>query len=281
MTSNRRDYKLSIAIPSSIVSELSHLRDKTSVIGQIARVAAIHRVEDIYVYRDSPDESRLLRLILSYIETPQYLRKNLFRMMEELRYVGVLPPLRTPHHPLERSSSKLDIGEFREGVVISEDEGEYLVEIGVQTPVRVTGRGPSVGGRTTVRLTSVQPMLLGRFAKRRDVNSYWGFGVHIVGGGLGKLASRGDFDLTLATSNLGPPFRDLEPEFGARLADAKSALIAFSSPREGLQEILSRERLEVSKVFDFMANVIPEQGSVTVRTEEALSAALALIGMLR
>ena len=281
MTSNRRDYKLSIAIPSSIVSELSHLRDKTSVIGQIARIAAIHRVEDIYVYRDSPDESRLLRLILSYIETPQYLRKNLFRMMEELRYVGVLPPLRTPHHPLERSSSKLDIGEFREGVVISEDEGEYLVEIGVQTPVRVTGRGPSVGGRTTVRLTSVQPMLLGRFAKRRDVNSYWGFGVHIVGGGLGKLASRGDFDLTLATSNLGPPFRDLEPEFGARLADAKSALIAFSSPREGLQEILSRERLEVSKVFDFMANVIPEQGSVTVRTEEALSAALALIGMLR
>ncbi len=281
MTSNRRDYKLSIAIPSSIVSELSHLRDKTSVIGQIARIAAIHRVEDIYVYRDSPDESRLLRLILSYIETPQYLRKNLFRMMEELRYVGVLPPLRTPHHPLERSSSKLDIGEFREGVVISEDEGEYLVEIGVQTPVRVTGRGPSVGGRTTVRLTSVQPMLLGRFAKRRDVNSYWGFGVHIVGGGLGKLASRGDFDLTLATSNLGPPFRDLEPEFGARLADAKSALIAFSSPREGLQEILSRERLEVSKVFDFMANVIPDQGSVTVRTEEALSAALALIGMLR
>ena len=281
MTSNRRDYKLSIAFPSSIVSELSHLRDKTSVIGQIARVAAIHRVEDIYVYRDSPDESRLIRLILSYIETPQYLRKNLFRMMEELRYVGVLPPLRTPHHPLERSSSKLDIGEFREGVVISEDEGEYLIEIGVETPVRVTGRGPSVGGRTTVRLTSVQPMLLGRFAKRRDVNSYWGFGVHIVGGGLGKLASRGDFDLTLATSNLGPPFRDLEPEFGARLADAKSALIAFSSPREGLQEILSRERLEVSKVFDFTANVIPEQGSVTVRTEESLSAALALIGMLR
>ena len=281
MTSNRRDYKLSIAFPSSIVSELSHLRDKTSVIGQIARVAAIHRVEDIYVYRDSPDESRLIRLILSYIETPQYLRKNLFRMMEELRYVGVLPPLRTPHHPLERSSNKLDIGEFREGVVISEDEGEYLIEIGVETPVRVTGRGPSVGGRTTVRITGVQPILLGRFAKRRDVNSYWGFGVHIVGGGLGKLASRGDFDLTLATSNLGPPFRDLEPEFGARLADAKSALVAFSSPREGLHEILSRERLEVSKVFDFTANVIPEQGSVTVRTEESLSAALALIGMLR
>ena len=53
------------------------------------------------------------------------------------------------------------------------------------------------------------------------------------------------------------------------------------TPQEEVQEILSREKLEVSKVFDFTANVIPEQGSVTVRTEESLSAALALIGMLR
>jgi len=281
MTSNRRDYKLSIAIPSSLVSEVPHHREKTSIIGHVARIAAIHRVEDIYVYRDSPDESRLIRLILNYIETPQYLRKRLFRMMEELRYVGVLPPLRTPHHPLERRSSRLETGEFREGVVLSEDNGEYLVDIGVKTPVRVTGRGPSIGGRTTVRITSAQPTLIGRFAKRRDVESYWGYVAHLAGGGLGKLASRDDFDLTLATSRLGPPFRDLEPEFGARLAEAKSVLVAFGSHRDGIQEILSRDSLELSEVFDYTANVIPEQGSVTVRTEEALSAALALIGNLR
>lgn len=281
MTPNRRDYKLSIAIPSSIVSEAPSLKEKTIVLGQIARIAAIHRVEDIYIYRDSPDDSRLIRLILSYIETPQYLRKNLFGMMDELRFVGVLPPLRTPHHPLERISSNLEIGEFREGVVLSEDNGEYLIEIGVETPLRVTGRGPSVGGRTTVCIIRVQPMLIGRFVKKRDVTSYWGFGVHVVGGGLGRLISRGGFDLTLATSNLGLPFRDLEPEFGARFSEAKSVLVAFSSPREGFQEILSREKLEVGKVFDFTANVIPEQGSVSVRTEETLSAALALIGMLR
>jgi predicted SPOUT superfamily RNA methylase MTH1 len=281
MTSKRRDYKLTIAIPASLVSEVPHLREKTIVIGQIARIAAIHRVEDIYVYRDVPDESRLIRLILNYIETPQYLRKNLFRMMEELRFVGVLPPLRTPHHPIERSSSKLETREFREGVVLSEDNGEYLVEIGVETPARVTGRGPSIGGRTTVRLTSVQPMLTARFAKRREVKSYWGYAVHLAGGGLGKLASRDDFDLTLATSRLAPPFRDLEHEFGPRLAEAKNVLIAFGSPRDGLKEILSRDGLELSEVFDFSANVVPDQGSVTVRTEEALSAALALIGMLR
>ena len=45
--------------------------------------------------------------------------------------------------------------------------------------------------------------------------------------------------------------------------------------------MLSREKLEVGKVFDFTANVIPEQGSENVTTEEVMSAALSLIGMLR
>jgi predicted SPOUT superfamily RNA methylase MTH1 len=281
MSSTWRDYRLAIALPSSLVSEIPHLRERTAVIGQIARTASIHRVEEIFIYRDAPDEARLIRLILSYIETPQYLRKRLFRMMEELRYVGVLPPLRSPHHPLERRSGSLEKGEFREGVVLSEEEGEFLVEVGVEVPARVTGRGPSVGSRATVRITDVRPKLMGRFAGRKDVESYWGYGIHVVGGGLAKLASRDDFDLKLATSRHAPHFRDVESGFRARLAEAKSVLVAFGSPRKGIREIISKDGLDMGEVFDFSANMIPEQGSVTVRTEEALAASLSIIGMLR
>jgi predicted SPOUT superfamily RNA methylase MTH1 len=280
MSVTRRDYRLAIAISSSLVSEVPHLREKTGVIGQIARTAAIHRVEEIFVYRDAPDDARLIRLLLSYLETPQYLRRRLFRMMEELRYVGVLPPLRTPHHPLEKRSGSLEKGEFREGVVLSEEDGEFIVEIGVEVPARVSGRGPSIGSRATVRITEVRPMLKGRFVGRKDVESYWGYGIHVVGGGLAKLASRDDFDLMLATSRHAPPFRDIESAFRARLAEAKSVLVAFGSPRNGIREMLSKDGLDMGEVFDFSANVIPEQGSVTVRTEEALSASLSLIGML-
>jgi predicted SPOUT superfamily RNA methylase MTH1 len=215
------------------------------------------------------------------METPQYLRRRLFKMMEELRYVGVLPPLRTPHHPLEKISGSLKKGGFREGVVLSEKDGEFLVEIGVEVPARVTGRGPSVGSRVTVRITDVRPMLRGRFAGRKEVESYWGYNIHVVGGGLSKLASRNDFDLMLATSRHAPLFRDIESQFRVRLAEAKSVLIAFGSPRNGIREILSKDDLDMSEVFDFSANVIPDQGSVTVRTEEALAASLSLIGMLR
>ncbi|HDI53283.1 MAG TPA: hypothetical protein ENF89_03915, partial [Candidatus Bathyarchaeota archaeon] len=103
----RRKHRLSIAIPSSLVSEIPHLREKTATIGHIGRAAALFRVDDIYIYRDRPDESRLIGLILRYMETPQYLRRLMFGMMAELRYVGILPPLRTPHHPLRKKAEEL------------------------------------------------------------------------------------------------------------------------------------------------------------------------------
>ena len=46
----RRKPSFSIAIPSSLVSDTPHLREKTAKIGLIGRSAAIFRVEEIVVY---------------------------------------------------------------------------------------------------------------------------------------------------------------------------------------------------------------------------------------
>jgi predicted SPOUT superfamily RNA methylase MTH1 len=276
----RRDPKLSIAIPSSLVSEVPHLREKTGIIGQVARAAAIYRVEDIYIYRDSPDEAQLIRLILSYLETPQYLRKRLFKKRPELRYVGVLPPLRTPHHPLGGRADKLRTGEFREGLVISEDGEGFLVDIGVEKPLRATGRAPSVGSRATVEISDIAQELRGRFVGRKDIDCYWGFGVHIVGQGLKGLAMSRGFDLRLATSRHAPPFSQVEAKLRSNWASAKSVLIVFGSPRRGLREMLAEDGVSLEGVFNFVVNMIPEQGCETVRTEEAIHAALAVLNIL-
>ncbi len=279
MTGEDRGFKLSIAIPSSLVSEVPHLREKTAVMGYVARASAIYRVDEVYVYRDDPDESRLIRLLLSYVETPQYLRRRLFKMMDELRYAGVLPPLRTPHHPLEKRADKLKVGEFREGVVLSEDAGEFKVDIGVEKPLRATGRAPSMGSRTTVRVSGVSPVLRGRFVRRREVDLYWGYEVHAVGG-LDKLASATDFDLKIATSRHASTFKQLEPDIRSRLEDARRVLVAFGSSRKGLREMFSERGLDLDEAFDFTVNMIPGQGTETVRTEEAISATLALLNAL-
>jgi predicted SPOUT superfamily RNA methylase MTH1 len=91
--------------------------------GLVGRTAAIFRVEEIIIYPDNAEinqknEINLIATLLSYIETPQYLRKSLFKLKPELRYAGILPPLRTPHHPLNRKIKNLKIGEYREGVTI-------------------------------------------------------------------------------------------------------------------------------------------------------------------
>ncbi|MCL1966144.1 MAG: RNA methyltransferase, partial [Candidatus Bathyarchaeota archaeon] len=86
-------HKLSIAIPASIISDTPHLREKTSKIGLIARTAAIFRVHEIIIYPDNTHtkqtkEIALIAKILNYIETPQYLRKNLYKIEPDLQYAG-------------------------------------------------------------------------------------------------------------------------------------------------------------------------------------------------
>lgn len=259
---------------------MPHLREKTGIVGHVGRAAAIFRVDDIYIYPDDPGEAQLIRLILSYLETPQYLRRRLFARRPELRYVGVLPPLRTPHHPLEKRSERLRKGEFREGVVLAEEDGEFLVDIGVERPLKATGRAPSVGGRATVKVVENRPQLRGRFAGRGEVDLYWGYGVHVSDRSLGKLALSREFDVTIATSRLGQPYPNVEEQLRTRWAEASSVLVAFGSPRASLGEILGREGLTMEEAFHFTVNTIPRQGCETVRTEEAVYATMAILNLL-
>ena len=131
--------KIAIAIPASVISDTPHLREKTSKIGLIGRAAAIFRVNEIIIYHDDCKANQyqfadLIVTLLTYMETPQYLRKRLFKLDPRLQYVGIVPPLRTPHHPLNRKSKNLKFGEYREGVVLSTTEDGVLVDIGVEVP---------------------------------------------------------------------------------------------------------------------------------------------------
>ncbi|MEM0313394.1 MAG: RNA methyltransferase, partial [Candidatus Bathyarchaeia archaeon] len=72
---------ISIAIPASVVSDTPHLREKTSKVGLIGRAAAIFGVDEIIIYRDDPEANQgrdinLIAALLSYMETPQYLKKK-------------------------------------------------------------------------------------------------------------------------------------------------------------------------------------------------------------
>ena len=64
------------------------------------------------------------------------------------------------------------------------------------------------------------------------------------------------------------------------LSRAERVLVLFGSPKAGLFEISEAEGTDLREVCDVVANFIPDQGTRTVRTEEAVFSTLAIINLL-
>jgi predicted SPOUT superfamily RNA methylase MTH1 len=272
-------HDLAIAIPASLVFDIPHLREKTQRIGMVGRAAAIFGVDEIIVYPDSPNrdqsvETRLISVILSYMETPQYLRRRLFRLMPELEYAGILPPLRTPHHPLRNRVRDLVEGEYREGVVISQTKKGASVDVGVERPALVRGATLPINTRTTVQLSRKRRVLEGRLADRPEIRSYWGYRVTSSDITLGQLLQKRSFDLVVATSKRGSPLHQVACKLSDRWRTSQRILVAFGAPTRGLYDIIKRENLKLSDLADFAVNIFPRQKVETVRTEEAVYVSL-------
>ena len=278
----RRTQEFSIAIPASFVSDTPHLREKTFRIGLVGRAAAIFKVNEIIVYPDmlNVDQARdaeLLASILSYMETPQYLRKKLFRIRRELRYAGVLPPLRTPHHPLINRLKKLNIGEYREGVVVSSSTRGSFTDVGVEQPAFILGKKLPPNTRLTVKITQLQKQFLATLASREAIGTYWGYKVTISKVPFVQLIKKRNFNLVIATSRKGKLITQVTDTLDERWKTSKKILIAFGAPTQGLYEIVAQEHKRLEDIARFIVNTIPYQGTKTVRTEEALCATLAIL----
>ncbi|MEM3596819.1 MAG: RNA methyltransferase [Candidatus Bathyarchaeia archaeon] len=276
--------KISIAIPASVVSDTPHLREKTAKIGLIGRASAIFRINEIIIYMDNPNvkqaaDMNLIATLLAYMETPQYLRKRLFKLKPQLKYAGVLPPLRTPHHPLNRRIKDLKVGEYREGVTVSSDKDGTRVDIGVEKTALIPNRQIAKNQRLTVKVTRIDGQVEVAAASREEIPYYWGYNVVAERKTIGKMLKEGDFDLTIATSKYGVPFSDVAEDIGGELEKAKNILLIFGAPTQGLYEIARLEGLALDDIVDFVVNTIPMQGTETVRTEEAIIATLAIFNI--
>ena len=204
--------KVAVAIPASVIADTPHLREKTAKIGIIGRAAAIFRINEVIVFADNPKVDQnldldLIATLLAYMETPQYLRKHLFGLKPELQYAGILPPLRTPHHPLEGRIQDLKVGEFREGFVISKIGEGALVDIGVEKPALIPHANVDLNTRLTVKVTKIGNEVEAKIANRDEILQYWGYTVSVERRSMIALLESGEFDLTIATSKLATPFK--------------------------------------------------------------------------
>ncbi len=272
---------LTVLLPASLVADVPDLRQKTAKVGIIGRTLAIFRVDRVCVYddheprlADARSEMRLIKVLLEYMETPQYLRKLLFGRMRELKYAGVLPPLRTPHHPT--FSERTSRGSIREGVVLSPGKGSSLVELGLGKRGILNER-LKAGTRVTVRiLKDLGDRLLVERVSRSELKTYWGYQV-FEAPSLREAVGMLRDEFVVGTSKYGKEIADVAGELAV---DAPIALV-FGGPYAGLFEICSRGGVKPEELFDIVVNTIPDQGTETVRTEEALLASLAILNFVR
>ncbi len=285
MSSSKHRFHYAIAVPASFTSDIPHLREKTLRIGMLAREAAIFRVNEIIVYPDIPKinqnrDIRLIETVLTYMETPQYLRKRLFKIMPELQYAGTLPPLRTPHHPTADRTGSLRLGEYREGVITSHSKEGSLVDVGVEHEALVPSEKLGINQRVTVRISEVGKRPKAVFVNSSEIRTYWGYRTTILNGSLGQFLKQRPFDLVVATSKKGRNVSSVLEELRERWIVSKKTLVMFGAPSQGLYEILGRENARLEETADFVVNTIPNQATETVRTEEAVCATLSILNVL-
>ena len=272
--------ELAIAIPSNILEDCQSLSDKTNKIGIIARAASIFKVTKIHVYKNKGiSDTDLILLLLKYLVTPQYLRKNLFPIKKELKLAGTLPPLRIPSHTVNRQYD-CNIVDIRDGLCIKFDKkmNMSVIDIGHNKYGMLKDRIP-VGNIVTVKIVS--DSFKGKyFLLEKTIPSlYWGYDI-LYNDSLKEVINSNSYDVKIITSKFGSELNSTSTLISAQLDknSDSSILVVFGSPKTGLMSILSREKIDKSDLI--LINLFPNQGVETIRSEEAILAGLSILNSL-
>ena len=290
-----RPWTVTLALPGSIADNAQSHELRSYLVGQVARAAAIFNVDEIVIFqtesasagaRTAPggaprtDGCVFMARLLQYLECPQYLRRQIFPMHPDLRFVGLLAPLDAPHH--------LRIDEecaYREGVVSEREAkgGGSLVYTGLRKEQKID-RTIEKGTRVTVRLPcDAHPghgVAVAPREPREAAGMYWGYSVRLaesIEAVWSGCPYEGGYDMSIGTSEHGTNALD-EPSFALPRFD--HLLVVFGGV-EGLEPAVAAEENlaaagvhDPASLFDHYLNLCPRQGSRTIRSEEAV-----LVGM--
>jgi len=267
--------KLSVAIPESALSDDSLKIDKTRKISVLARACSIFKIDTIYVYQDgnNKQDGSLLVMILKYLETPQFLRRRLFPKMNDLKFAGVLQPLKIPSHITPANPKRINRGDVREGIIVS-IKGKKFVDVGINQLIQFFGK-TSVGKRATIQFKEGYPKFSVKEIDKSEIPVYWGYTVK-ERANLFSLLNEWKGNIII-TSRKGKTAT--KEQISKYTKSDQPTLIVFGSPEKGVHEILGGKMKNVQNAKTL--NFFPDQATQTVRLEEALLGTLAIINAQR
>lgn len=265
--------KISIFVPNSYLAESKDSKIRTYKVGLLGRYAALYRANNIIIYNDnsdggSRDDALYMKTILEYMDTPQYLRKQVFPITPELKNVGILPPLRTPHHPLTVDA---EVGQYRQGLTLKRVRKGTVVDIGLERTALCKEK-LSVNKVHSFRIVKLGKEILVEPDEPDSV--YWGYKTITSDSNLYDSITMMEPDLVIGTSKYAPNINSILNEVQDSIKQASHVAILFGGPYSGINSLINERKL------DFEINTLPCQGTETVRTEEALISTLSILNIL-
>lgn len=270
--------ELSIFIPNSFLSESKDLKIRTYKVGILGRALAIFQADNVVIYNDNNEKNEdgeldgdFIADVLDYMNTPQYLRKQVFPIRSELKHVGILPPLRTPHHPV---NNQPDVGDYRQGFTVKRNKKGTYVDIGMDKLAFC---------KEQLTVKRIFDFKITKIAKKEVIvtpdkpdDVYWGYNVISSNKSLKNSLKLIKPNLVVETTRYGDCIDSIFDELKHKVDECKSIAILFGGPYSSIEEDVSNVNWDLFKV-----NTIPDQGTETVRTEEAVVATLSLFNFMR
>ena len=251
-------------------------------------------------YTGYTDPNYFLAHVLSYLETPPNLRKDLFPLHPDLRLAGSLPSLDMPHHlrthewcQYREGVTKPEIRHRKEGKIWKTPLGHTYVETGLRTRVFIPSVIISPETRVTVKFkdeekpenvpgNELSAEAVAPSAPREETGYYWGYSVRsasCLSAVLTECPYDGGYDTTIGTSERGVPLSSLISPKKSKchsIPEFTHMMVVFGGV-SGLEVAVKADKelkgLGVKSpevLFDHWVNLCPGQGSRTIRTEEAV-----------
>ena len=270
--------ELSVFIPNSFLSESKDLKVRTFKVGILGRALAVFQIDNVVIYNDDhiknengEEDGEFIAEVLNYMNTPQYLRKSAFPIRPELKHVGILPPLRAPHHPV---NSQPDVGDYRQGFTVKRNKKGTFVDIGMDK-LAFCKEQLTVKKIFNFKITKIAKKEVIVTPDKPD-DIYWGYNVISSTKSLKNSLKLIKPDLVVETTRYGDYINSIFDELKPKLDESKSIAILFGGPYSSIQEDVSNPNWDLIKL-----NTIPGQGTETVRSEEAVVATLSLFNCMR
>jgi methyltransferase len=284
--------KRKVFIPNDFLKSISSLEYKTVLLGDLSRFCCIYKIDEIYFYdmedqwKEKGFELELINDVLNYLMTPQYIRKHVFQKKKTLNSVGLLHPLNTPNHPVEKESldAQMAIGStmYRQGIIKTIIGKIGHVDIGLENDAELTiSRGMKINQIIDLKIDKTADGFLIVPVEKDAIPLYWGYKVIFIQGEFKDILEESKKnDLLVATSKRGTMFKDFLTSTQTFSTRGKKNVSLFFGPRAGGLMQFFKSVDEFLSAFDYVINCFDAPGTKSIRLEEAIPITLSIIVLL-